>query len=162
MRRWMMRWSLVAVAILSLACSTSSSQQKDNAKGESSEPDDLKALQGAWEEDNPKATTKDGKPSPLSLQIKDKRFVIYENKTKLFFEATVVIDSKKDPKSIDLKVIRGGDNREIEGKTMHGVYELREGTLRMTFGKDIEKRPSKLGQTKEDGLIVYKRLGQKR
>lgn len=127
-----MRWACVAV-FLAAAVAAADDKPKDDAKK------DLEPLQGTW---SVVKIVQDGKELPgeavegLTLVVKGNSRVLKqdgEEKSK----ATFKVDPTKKPKAIDIEVSDG----PLAGRTIRGVYEVKDDTLRVCLAIGDDERP---------------------
>jgi uncharacterized protein (TIGR03067 family) len=108
--------------------------------------DDRKAFQGMWTiVDRKKGGDKDKEPvtAPTVVFEGDK----YKIKAgdKVIEEGTFTVDGSKSPKHIEVAVTEGMD----KGKKWHGVYELKDDTMRAVVGPTNKDRPTKFDNPPE-------------
>jgi uncharacterized protein (TIGR03067 family) len=134
---------LVVTAILWLATSDGDSPAVKN---------DLAKFQGTWV-----VVSQDREEKPVPKQAGEvTRSIIDGNRyttkvgEKVVEEGTFKIDPTTNPKAVDFTIKSGPD----EGKTLRGIYELREDTLRACVG---DERPATFSSKGAKKLIVMKR-----
>lgn len=143
MTKWMCVTVLAAVAAVATA-----DDKADKA---------LEPFQGTWEV---VSITQNGTAVPdddakaLKLHVKgDERVVKAGDEVKS--KATFTVDAAKSPKAIDIKVTDG----PLAGKTVRGIYELKDGTLTICVALEGDGRPDDL--TAKEGsnrlLQVFKK-----
>lgn len=121
------------------------------------EAKDAPSLDGTWKVT---ALSSGGEVAPDDVfktwrwEFKGKKLVISaENEEPI--EITAVIDSTKSPATIDMKAVSG----PTKDKTVKGIYELKEGKLRVCLGDfDTEGRPAEFDGGKGKGLISLERV----
>ena len=128
----------------------------DSPKGEAKK--DLDLMQGSWVVESAES----GGTAIAGEQSKATRFVIKGDKYIYTIpdyreEGTLKLDQSKKPKAIDLKIVEGRD----QGEMQLGIYELRKDTLKLCFapaGKD-NKRPKNFSTNADNDqlLLVLKR-----
>jgi uncharacterized protein (TIGR03067 family) len=128
----------------------------DSAKGEPKK--DLDQMQGSWVV----ASGESGGNAIADEQAKATRFVIKGDKYIYTIpdyreEGTLKLDQDKKPKAIDVKIVEGRDQGEVQ----LGIYELAKDTLKLCFappGKD-NKRPKNFSSNADNDqlLLVLKR-----
>lgn len=148
---------VLAIGFLLAECAGSrvaGDDQEDNFKKE------LKAMAGTW---RPIRAEVDGKKAPENwlkesvLTRDDAGKIVARRGDKIVMEGMVIkIDATKKPKIIDAKITDG----ENKGKTIMGIYELEDETLRVCVAlPGNDERPTdfsaKAGSRR--ALTVYKR-----
>jgi uncharacterized protein (TIGR03067 family) len=144
--------ALAAVALGTLAVATA--QEKGDADQA------LKQLQGSWTvvkiEEKGKSVPEEAiKKVDMKLVVKGDKYSQVVQGTALE-EGTLKLDPSKKPAAMDLTITSGKD----KGKTQRGIYELKDDTLRIHFGRPgSDKRPTAF-MTKEDeegGMLTFRR-----
>jgi uncharacterized protein (TIGR03067 family) len=128
----------------------------DSPKGELKK--DLDQMQGSWVV----ASGESGGNAIADEQSKATRFVIKGDKYIYTIpdyreEGTLKVDQSKKPKAIDVKIVEGRDQGEVQ----LGIYEFAKDTLKLCFappGK-ANKRPKNFSTNADDDqlLLVLKR-----
>jgi uncharacterized protein (TIGR03067 family) len=128
----------------------------DSPKGEPKK--DLGQIQGSWVVESGES----GGTAIANEQLKATRFVIKGDKYIYTIpdyreEGTLKLEQSKKPKAIDVKIVEGRD----QGEMQLGIYELSKDTLKLCFappGKD-NKRPKNLSTNADNDqlLLVLKR-----
>lgn len=147
-----MRWACVAVGVV-FAAAVGRPDDKTNKT--------LEPFQGTW---SVVSITRSGTALPddevkqLTLTVKGNERVIKAG-DELKSKATFAVDPGKNPKTIDITVSDG----PLAGKTVHGIYELKDGTLTICVNLTGDGRPDDL--TAKEGsdrlLQVFKKTDAK-
>lgn len=122
---------------------------------------ELAPFQGTW---TVESITKDGTAVPdehtqrLVLVIKDDTRIIKDG-DEVVSKATFTVDPSKSPKHMDITVSDG----PLAGKTLRGIYELKDGTLTICLALEGDKRPTDLTAKEDSGrlLQVFKKSDAK-
>ena len=122
---------------------------------------ELVPFQGTWAV---QAITKNGVAVPddqaqrLVLVVKDNTRVVKDG-DEVKSKATFTVDSSKTPKQMDITVSDG----PLAGKTLRGIYELKDDTLTVCLTLDGDKRPDDLTAKEDSGrlLQVFKKSDAK-
>jgi uncharacterized protein (TIGR03067 family) len=119
---------------------------------------ELKKLQGTWmligHVENGQTTTEEqNKKAKVKLVVKGDKYTISFGDT-VAGKGTIQLDPKKKPKEIDNTL---GDG-PFKGKAMLGIYELKDGVLRICNAVPGKPRPKEFSAKKGSGryLITYK------
>jgi uncharacterized protein (TIGR03067 family) len=114
--------------------------------------DELKRHQGTW------VTTSsifDGQPAAPELVRSIRRIVtddhvVWERDGKRFAGTTIVLDPKKEPKTIDV-IPDGGPNR---GEPILGIYKLQGDTITICMAGPAQPRPKEFKAEKGSGYSL--------
>jgi uncharacterized protein (TIGR03067 family) len=122
---------------------------------------DKESLQGTWQ---PVQLISSGKEQPenalndFTVTIKDDRF-IFRRGTKVVDEVTLILDSSKDPKTVDVTPV-GGPRKD---KVHAGIYLIDGDKLKMCWAPPGKDRPGAF-ESKADSevfLLVLQRAKEK-
>ncbi len=112
---------------------------------------DKESLQGVWQ---PLTLVVSGKELPeknvkeYAITIKDDRF-IWRQGDKVIEEVTLVLDSSKDPKTIDLTPVRG----PRKDKPHPGLYAIQGDKLKICWAPPGKDRPGAFESNADSGVI---------
>jgi uncharacterized protein (TIGR03067 family) len=110
---------------------------------------DLKKMQGAWEA---VSFVVEGKELPekerktLKLVVKGDRGTFTMDGKEV--HGQYALDESASPRAIDITITEGPD----KGKKKLGIYEIKDGTLRLCAGPLGGKRPAKFASTPGSGV----------
>lgn len=147
----MVRWTGVTAGLLAAALVAADDKPKADAKKE------LEPFQGTWtivsiERDGEKVPEDEVKE--IRLVVKgDERLVLAGDEVRS--KATFTVDASKKPPTMDVKVTEG----PLAGKTVKGIYELKDGDLKICLALEGDKRPDDFTAKEGSGrlLQVYKK-----
>ncbi len=122
----------------------------DEAK-KGSGAEELKKLQGAWsvvtlEANGEKVPEEDAKK--MKLTVKDNKWVMERGDGTI--QGTIKLDPSKNPKQFDAAL-------EDSGDTALGIYEFKEGTLRMCWTNPGGERPTSFKNEEGKTVATYKK-----
>jgi uncharacterized protein (TIGR03067 family) len=112
---------------------------------------DKESLQGVWQ---PVQLIASGKEVPekalkdYAITIKDDRFV-WRQGEKVIEEVTLVLDSSKDPKTVDLTPVRG----PRKDKAHPGIYAIAGDKLKIAWAPPGKDRPGAFESKADSGVI---------
>lgn len=115
-------------------------------------PKELEPFQGTWAVD---AITKNGEVVPedqaqrLVLVVRGNERLVKDG-DEVKSKATFTVDSAKSPKEMDLTVSDG----PLAGKTLRGIYELKDGTLTICLALEGAGRPGDLTAKAGSGRLL--------
>ena len=141
---------LVLIALLCVATHSGVAQDKPKQA-----KDDATLLQGVWHWD-PDAKQSEAKPVVLleRVVVKDAKLTFhYKLDGKAFTsETTFKLDPKAFPRAIDFTPTEGAN----KGKTYLGLYELRDGKLKICYRRPGSTRPKNfLDKAQGTGLTTF-------
>src|SRR5947209_2611728 len=136
-------WLIVAAGLLIAADDKGDAAKKDAEK-----------LQGTWklvslEVDGKKATKGEIKKEQKMVVEKDKFSSTVDDKHS--FKGTFQLDTAKKPKTVDVLVTEG----EFKGKTLLGIYEVDNDTLRACYAPPGKERPTEFVSKPGSGTYLY-------
>ena len=150
-----MRWACVA-GFLAAAVAVAGAEDKPKP-----DPKALEPFQGAW---SVVSIERDGESVPddnlaeMVLVVKgDERLI--KAGDEVVSKATFTVDPAQKPPTIDIKVAQG----PLAGKTVKGIYELKDGTLKICAALEGDKRPDDFTAKEGSGrlLQVFKKKSEK-
>ena len=109
------------------------------ACGDEKPKKELEPFQGTWAVvsiTSNGAALPDDEVKKLTLVVKENERVISAG-DKVVSKATFTFDATKNPKTMDIVVSDG----KLAGKTVRGIYELKDGTLTICVALEGDKRP---------------------
>ena len=108
--------------------------------------DDSSKLQGTWQA---VSSNKGGQDDPNADQHSmtfEKDTVVIKRGDRVILKGTFKLDAAKSPKHIDIDIEEGPE--KLKGKTGHGIYELKDDTLKWAVAEPGETdRPTGFGST---------------
>ena len=105
---------------------------------------DAKALQGTWQcvssvMDGDKQP--DDEVRPYQLMVSGDKLTITKSGSTVI-KGTLVLEAAQSPRHLDLKIEEDANNQDNAGKTMAGIYELKDEELKWCFTlPDRTERP---------------------
>jgi uncharacterized protein (TIGR03067 family) len=137
--------AVVVLALLPGGLGTAFARSGDPPKAQDAQ------LEGDWEA---VSVVRDGKVVP---QPDDSKPIVTIKGSRTTFkvgdrvvEQSLVVDTAKTPKTID---VSPGDGSE-PGETKHGIYEIKDGILRICLGDPGQDRPSDFNPKEGSGYAV--------
>jgi uncharacterized protein (TIGR03067 family) len=129
-----------------------------NPKGDAAKKD-LKTMQGTWkvvvhEAEGKRTTDKENQKADVKLIVKGNKYTLYFAKKK-GGEGTIKLDPTQKPRAIDATTGEGG-----KGPVMRGIYEFKDGDMKVCFGPRGGKRPTEFAAKKgSQGIYIrYRRV----
>ena len=144
----MVRSTLVAVVLLSVAVTTFADENADEAAQA------LRELQGEWQAISVAQSGQDAPPDAIKefkVTIKDDTITFFQGE--MTFKHKFKIDPSQSPMHFDIEAMEG----PRKGKTIPGIYTLEQGILRVCTPNDPDQKDERPQEPKTqagDGLSL--------